>query len=136
VERCSGGGVKELGAQLVQMQIEHAKPSEKLHIVDNFLRKLERHRPAMIAPHMTPTASSKAASCAESPPMTPTASSSKAPRSKTPGTHANGPSNFTEFLGASQGRPGAFSYQKTKGSGFGLCAAGSYAISCSRAEML
>jgi hypothetical protein len=96
------------------MQIEHTKPSEKLHIVDNFLRKLDRHWPAMIAPHTTPTASSRAASCAETPPMTPTASSSKAPCSKTPGTHASSPSNFTEFLGASQGRPSAFSNQKDK----------------------
>jgi hypothetical protein len=36
---CRAKRVKGLGAQLVQMQMEHAKPSEKLQIVDNFLEK-------------------------------------------------------------------------------------------------
>jgi hypothetical protein len=46
--------VKELGAQLVQMEMQNAKPTEKLQIVNNFLRNAAPKRPAMTAPHMTP----------------------------------------------------------------------------------
>jgi hypothetical protein len=63
--------VKVLGVQLVQMHQEHEKPSENLQIVDNFLRNAV-------------------------PPTTPT-DSSKMTRSETPGTHASGASNLTDF---------------------------------------
>jgi hypothetical protein len=70
--------VKELGAQLVQMQTEHTKPSEKLRIVDDFLRNAaQKKRPAMTAPPMTPTAS-------------------KSARSETPCTLASATSNLTD----------------------------------------
>jgi hypothetical protein len=85
--------VKELGAQLVHMQIEHAKPSEKLEI----------QRPAMTAPPTTPTASSKTTSHAGTPTMTPSASysssSSKAFCSKTPGTHGTPTIHLSTLIG-------------------------------------
>jgi hypothetical protein len=74
--------VKELGAQqLVQMEMQIVKPSEKLQIVNNFLRNVAPKRPAPMT----------------APPMTPTGSSSKAACSETPSTHASGTSNLTEF---------------------------------------
>jgi hypothetical protein len=57
--------VKELGAQLVQMEMQNAKPSEKLQIVNNFLRNAAPKRPAMTVPLMTPTGSSSKAAHSE-----------------------------------------------------------------------
>jgi hypothetical protein len=71
--------VKELGAQLVQMEMQNI--SEKLQIVNNFLRNAAPKRPAMTAPPMTPTGSSSKADCSET-------------RSS---THASGTSNLTKF---------------------------------------
>jgi hypothetical protein len=120
--------VKELGAQLIQMQIENAKPSEKLQIVDNFLRKAEQKQPTTTALHKAPAASSKAACRAETPPMTPNASSSssssKATCCKTPGTHhaASRASKLTEFSDAPPRVVCVSSpIKKTKDLGVGLC---------------
>jgi hypothetical protein len=72
--------VKELGVQLVHMERQNAKPSEKLQIVNNFLRNAAQKRPATTVPPMTTPTGSKAA-CSE-----------------TPGTHASGASVLTNFL--------------------------------------
>jgi hypothetical protein len=109
--------VKELCAQLVQMQTEHEKvPSTKLNIVDNFLRNAARKRPAPTAPPRTPTGASTTS------PTTP-AGASKSARSETPGTHASGGSNLTEFSNSPPMEVGVPTpTKKKKGVGYGLCA--------------
>jgi hypothetical protein len=103
--------VKELGAQLVQMQMEQAKPSEKLQFVNDFLRKAVLKRPA--------------------PPMTPMTTSPKS-RPETPGTQASGASNLTEFWPEpprevqvpTPTKKAKASEESSSEEGLGLCAAG------------
>jgi hypothetical protein len=102
--------VKELGAQLVQMQMEQAKPSEKLQFVNDFLRKAALKRPAL---------------------MTPLSSSPKS-RPETPGTQASRASNLTkiwpepprEVQVPTPTKKSKASEESSLEEGFGLCAAG------------
>ena len=116
--------MKVLGAQLVQMKMDLAKPSEKLQIVD-ILNNVATKRPATTAPPSTPAANFKIARC-----KTPGSTASKgAAHCKTPVTHANGASNLTDFSATLLIEVRVPSPTKKPGdndSGFGFCCAGAF----------